>query len=160
MSPSLVVTLLSERSAAELASIRDKTAADHARLTVELEQIDAAIALQTRAAKGQRFQSGHRPTGKASSSRNRVLKIVAASPEPISPAQIRRAMGEQGGRVLSGGGLYTLIKRLTEEGELRKIADGQYTLPSRNGDAPTGATENGSGQPLSMVDPSQEAANE
>jgi Fe2+ or Zn2+ uptake regulation protein len=101
-----------------------------------------------------------RQTAKAGSTRQRILAIVGASTEPVSPAQIRHAMAEQGGFIPKGGSVYSMIQRLTEEGGLRKIADGQYTLPSRNGDAPTGATENGSGQPLSMVGPSQEAANE
>jgi hypothetical protein len=102
--PSLVVTLLSERSPAELESIRDKAQADLARLMVELEQVEAALALQAKAAKSQRSYATHRPAGKAGSSRNRVLKIVAASDGPISPSQIRHAMAEQGGRTLSGGG--------------------------------------------------------
>jgi hypothetical protein len=158
--PSLVVSLLSERSATELESIRDKARADLARLTVELEQIEAALVLQGKAAKGQRSYAAHRPAGKVGSSRNRVLKIVAASDGPISPAQIRHAMAEQGGHTLSGGGLYTLIKRLTEEGELRKIADGQYALPARNGDHASGPTKNGARDPLSTDARPQAVANE
>lgn len=140
--PSLIVTLLSERAPAELESIREKAQADLARLTVELEQVEAALALQARAARGQRFQ-GHRPAGKAGSTRNRVLKIVGASDGPISPAEIKRAMAEQGGRQLAGGSLYSMIKRLTEAGALQKIDDGQYTLPTRNGDHASEPTENG-----------------
>ena len=67
---------------------------------------------------------------------------MAASPEPVSPAEIRRALAAQG-HPLSDSGLYTMVKRLTEKGELRKIADGEYTLPSRNGSEP--ASANGSG---------------
>lgn len=147
MTTSLAVTSLAQRPPTELATDREKKQADLARLTVELEQIDAAMALQARAGKPQRARSGR----KQGNSRKRVLDIVGASDEPVSPAQIKHAMAEQG-KTLSGGGLYQLIKRLVEDGELHKIANGAYTLPASNGSDPTHRpTENGASVPQSPV---------
>jgi hypothetical protein len=128
------------------AAAREKARTDLARLTVELEQVEAALALQARAAKPHRSRSGR----KQGNTRKRVLDIVASGDGPMSPAQIRQVMTEQG-KALSGGGLYTLIKRLVDEGELRKIADGQYTLPTPNETDSTGPTQNGARGPLSTV---------
>jgi hypothetical protein len=151
MTTSLVVTLLAERSPAELESIREKTQADLNRLTVELEQVETAIAIQQRAMRSQRSAGSTATRGKTGSTRERVLKIVGASPQPMSPAEIKRTMAEQGGRQLAGGSLYATVKRLTEEGALHKVRDGLYTLPTRNGNAESGPTELGAHVPLSTV---------
>lgn len=153
--PSLVVTLLAERSPAELAGLRDKMQTELNRLSVELEQVEAALVLQARTAKPQPVGGGRRVG--SSAIRKRVLEIVGASPEPISPAEIRSALAEQGGAQPAANSIYSIVKRLSAQGALRKVADGQYTLPTPNGNAVHGPTENGSGQPLSMAVPPQEA---
>ncbi len=137
---SLVVKLLSERSSAELESLRESLRTEHARVGVELEQVEAAIALQQRASKAQRFGTGRR--AKAGSTRERILKIVGASAEPVGPAYIRDTMAAQGGKAPKGGTIYSTVQRLAREGTLLKIADGQYTLPAHNG-TDAGPTENG-----------------
>ncbi len=153
MTTSLAVASLAKQSPVELANDREKKQAALARLTVEIEQVDAAIALQAREAKPPRTRSGR----KQGNSRKRVLDIVASSDGPVSPAQIKHAMAEHG-KTLSGGGLYQLIKRLVEDGELHKIADGEYTLPARNGDDPSGPTENGASARLSSAVAAPEGA--
>jgi len=138
-----MVTALSERPTAELEAMRDKARADVGRATVELELAEQALAHQARAAKPHRARSGR----KQGSTRKRVLKIIAAHDGPISPSQIRLAMSEEG-KTLSGGGLYTLMRRLVDEGELHKIANGAYTLPANGSDQTHRPTENGaSGAP-------------
>jgi hypothetical protein len=153
--PSLVVTLLSERSPAELESLRENLRTEHARVTVELEQVEAAIAHQQRAAKGQRFGAGHRR--KTGSTRQRILKIVGASSEPVGPAYIRDAMAAQGGKAPKGGSIYSMVQRMAREGDLLKIADGQYTLPVPNG-TDSGPTENGASARLSSAVAASEEA--
>jgi hypothetical protein len=144
----LIVQLLSERSAAELEGMRGRLRADLNRTTVELDQVEAAIRLQNRPARSSSRSSGRR--GKAST-RQRVLAVVGASEHPIGPAAIKRAMEAEGGFVPSGGSLYSTVKRMTEQGELRKVADGEYTLPARNGADPSGPTENGASARLSTA---------
>jgi hypothetical protein len=153
--PSLVVTALAERSPAELESVREKMQAELTRLTVELEQVEAAIALQQRVARGS--APGRR--GKTGKTRQRILEIVGESTEPVGPAYIRDALAAQGEDVPKGGSIYSMIQRMSREGDLLKIADGQYTLPARNGeqDIPQEPTEDGAGEPLSPAHPNQEA---
>lgn len=136
----LIVQLLSERSPAELEGMRERLRADLNRTTVELEQIEGAIRVQNRPARSNSPRSGGR-RGKAST-RQRVLAVVGASETPIGPAAIKRAMEAEGGFVPSGGSLYSTVKRMTEQGELRKVADGEYTLPAKT------ASVNGHGGPL------------
>ncbi len=125
---SLVVQLLSQRSPVELEGMRDRLRTELNRLTVELEQLEAAIKAQRpRKASG---HSARRPHGKAST-RERILAIVAASEAPIGPAAIKHAMEAEGGFVPQGGSIYSTVKRLTEQGELHKVADGEYTIPTK-----------------------------
>jgi hypothetical protein len=135
----LIVQLLSERSTAELEGMRERLRADLNRTTVELEQVEAAIRLQNRPARNSQRSGARR--GKAST-RQRVLAVVGASDMPIGPAAIKRAMEAEGGFVPSGGSLYSTVKRMTEQGQLRKVADGEYTLPAR------AASANGHGGPF------------
>jgi hypothetical protein len=152
--PSLVVTALAERSPAELESVRGKMQAELTRLTVELEQVEAAIALQQRTARGQ--ASGRR--GKTGKTRERILAIVGESTEPVGPAYIRDALATQDEGAPKGGSIYSIIQRMAREGDLLKIADGQYTLPSQNGPAEPnlGPTENEGGESLSTATHPQE----
>jgi hypothetical protein len=131
---SLVVQLLSERPSAELEGTRDRLRNDLNRITVELEQVEEAIRLQSRPARSSHRPGGHRSRGKVST-RERVLAVVGASDRPIGPAAIRRGMEAEGGFVPTGGSLYATVKRMTEQGELRKVADGEYTLPLKTASA-------------------------
>jgi hypothetical protein len=152
MTTSLAVQSLAKLSPAELESTREKARTDLARLTVEVEQIDAALALQARASRPHRSRSGR----KQGNTRKRVLDIVGSSAEPMSPAQIKQIMTEQG-KALSGGGLYTLIRRLVDEGEVTKVANGQYTIAAPNGTDP-GPSENGASARLSTAVAASEGA--
>jgi hypothetical protein len=137
----LIVQLLSERMSSELEGMRERLRADLNRTTVELEQVEAAIRLQNRPARsGSSHRSGSR-RGKVST-RQRVFSVVGASDTPIGPAAIKRAMEAEGGFVPSGGSLYSTVKRMTEQGELWKVADGEYTIPTKT------ASVNGHGGPL------------
>jgi hypothetical protein len=60
MTTSLVVTLLAERSPAELGGIREKARDDLARVRVELEQVEAALALQAWASRPHRSRGGRK----------------------------------------------------------------------------------------------------
>ena len=131
---SLIVTLLAERSTAELEGIREMMRADLSRLQVELEQIEAALALQ-QAARSQRSPSGAPSHGKMGAARQRILAIVG---------DIAQALDEDGGPPVPPGSLYSAIRRLRQEGTLDKVGHGVYALPSRNGIKP--ASVNGSYQ--------------
>jgi hypothetical protein len=140
--PPLVVQLLSERSPAELEETRERLQADLSRTTVELEQVEAAIKLQRgRASRSARpHASGQR--GKSGRTRKRVLAVIGASKHPIGVAAIKRAMEAEGGFVPQAGSLYSTVKRLTEQGVLHKVGDGEYTLPDKT------ASVNGHGGPF------------
>ncbi len=156
--PTLVVQLLSQLSSAELEDMRERLRVDLNRTTVELEQVEAAIRLQSRPSRSHRQGGARRSHGKAST-RERVLAVVGASEAPIGPAAIKRGMEAEGGFVPTGGSLYSTVKRMTEQGELRKVADGEYTLPASNGSDPThGPTENGASARLSTAVAASEGA--
>jgi hypothetical protein len=152
--PSLVVTLLAERSPAELENLHGSLRAELTRLDVEMRQVEEAIALQGRQSRSRRPRStttGHRRPGKPSNTRQRIHDIFAAATEAIGQAYVKREMAKQDEPMPKGGSIYSMMARMTEEGELVKISHGLYMLVDRVGTDATdhGPTENGASASLS-----------
>jgi hypothetical protein len=148
-----VVSLLAQRPAHELQESRDKARAEVARLTVEIEQIDQALAKQ-----GQRQSRRSGPRGRrkgvSGGTRERVLDAVRSAPEDtITPAQIIAAVRE-GGAIVGAPAIRNMIRRLMDDDEIVRIREGVYKLASRNGssvESNSGPTENGNRVPLLPV---------
>jgi hypothetical protein len=155
--PSLIVTLLAERPTEELEALRQKAHAERARVEVELQQFEEALALKARRGPRQTRTTAAKPGG----TRKRVLDAVASSPDPISPAQVIAKLREAGSSP-SGGAIHNMLARLIEAGDVAKVADGQYTLASRNGTSndAEGPSRNGTTEPLSTVTGPQEGDSE
>ncbi len=159
MASSLVVSLLAQRPTAELESARDEARGEIARLQVELQQVEEALGRQARGKSHRPRSTMSRQPAKPGSTRKRILDFMSGQERPASPIQIRTAINEQGAG-LKGASIYNAIGRLVESGDLRKVADGQYQLASRNGstgESHTGPSENGTGEPPFTATRSQEA---
>ena len=90
----------------------------------------------------------------------RILDAVARLPQPVSPAEIIAEM-EATGPAGNRGTIHNAIGRLVKTGALDKPDVGQYQLASRNGslgESHTGPSENGTNQPPSTAEVSQEAS--
>jgi hypothetical protein len=151
---SLIVSLLSERPTEELQALRDKLDVEGARIAVERQQVDEALALQSRRAAKPTRSTSDRPRG----TRKRILDIFSRNEGPMSPASVISALEKEGGSP-SRGAVHNMIGRLVESGEVRLIDRGRYELASRNdGDTAAfpGLSENGSGEPLSPATWTQE----
>ena len=163
--PQTLSSLLAERPESELRKMlagaqatRDRLEADIARVGVEVQLIEEALAKQTR--RGSR--SASRGTGSTRrGTRDLVLDAFAETvPGPSSPAQIVQAAHAQGATV-TGGAIRNMIGRLVDEGLIDRVGEGEYNLASRNGvhpDAPSGPSENEAGDPLFAGTEPQEGA--
>lgn len=117
---------------------------DLARAKVELDLIERALSKQTRS--GQRTSSVHKRAG---DTREAVLQAMADGPLTISPAQIIAAVHASGSS-LKKGTIRAMIRRLVDEEQVKRIAEGQYQLASRNGssgESNAGSTENEATEP-------------
>jgi hypothetical protein len=157
---SLIATLLAERPTEELEALRDRAHAERARVDVELQQFEEALALKARRAP--------RSTGQRSGvarpgvTQKRILAAVRRFDGPVSPAQIIAEM-ESRGSTPSKGSIHNTIGRLVKNGLLTRLGEGQYQLASRNGssaESDAGPTENESTEPLSLATGSQEGNQE
>lgn len=157
--PSLIVSLLAERPIEELEALRDKARSEQARVDVEFQQFEEALALKMRrtprpAQRGTPARPGR--------TQKRILDAVARSDHPISPAEIIAEM-ESHGTTPSKGSIHNTIGRLVKNGLLVRLGEGQYQLASQNGaasDADLERSENGAGEPPSTATPSQEGTQE
>jgi hypothetical protein len=157
MTSSLIVSLLSERPTDELTRARDKMRAEVARLTVELEQVEEALARAAR-------KGGKTPkrTAKAGTARAQVLDYFRRNDRPLSPAEVYGALRLEG-FAGSKSAIYNAFGKLHADGEIAKVNDGQYVLASRlairnatASDGPAELSKNGEGRPLSTVSQPQE----
>lgn len=127
-----MVSLLSDRPPAELERLRSRLEAERvridreaARVAVELEQVQEAQARQAR-------RSGARSARTASSAptaRERVLKILRASPSPLSPAQIREQMLEDGFGG-SNSAIHNALRKLVDAQTISRLGEGLYEAAS------------------------------
>jgi hypothetical protein len=154
-----VVSLLAERPEDELRAIHEKARAEVARLQVEIDQIEQALAKQAQ----QQARRSPRPSRRKTASggtRERVLEAVRGADDTISAAQIIAALRESGSSVTSGA-IRNMVRRLVDDGEIVRIREGAYKLTSRNGsdaEPTSGPTENGAHVPLSTVAVAPEGA--
>jgi hypothetical protein len=158
--PSLIVSLLAERPTEELEALRDKARLEQARVEVELQQFQEALALKMRRAPRPAQRDG-RPA-RPGATQKRILDAVTGSDRPVSPAEIIAEM-ESHGTTPSKGSIHNTIGRLVKNGLLVRLGEGQYQLASRNGavpDAEPGFSENGAGEPPSTATPPQEGTQE
>lgn len=138
-----VVDVLAARPEHELRALREQTAAQLKRLEVELEQLDDALARQTR-------RSGRASGGGRSHTRERVLEVLEEAPGPLMPKHILAAMGEAAPRREA---LYNTLSRMVSDGVLERD-EGEYKLAGRDaagsGDV-SNPDQNGGGGPLLMA---------
>jgi hypothetical protein len=128
MTHSLIVELLAERPESDLRDLRARYIAQRQRVDVEIEQIDEALTKQAkrRGGKASARQNGSRPVG---STRELILGALREKGRS-SPAELRAGF-EQEGR--SAKSIYNMLRTLTLEGEVVRVADGLYELASDNG---------------------------
>lgn len=145
MMHSLIVELLAERPEGDLRDLRARYIAQRQRVDVEIEQIDEALTKQAKRRGGKAAsarQNGSRPVG---STRELILGALREKGRS-SPAELRAGF-EQEGR--SAKSIYNMLRTLTLEGEVVRVADGLYELASDNGsragEPSSGATSVGSG---------------
>lgn len=144
MTPSLIVELLAERPEADLKRLRDRYIAQKRRIDVEIEQVDEALAKQSRR-RGSRTAARANGSYAPGSTRELVLKALRER-GASTPAEIRAGF-EQEGR--SAKSVYNMLKTLMDKGEIVRVDDGVYELASDNGshagEPSSGATGVGSG---------------
>jgi len=144
-----VVSLLAERPEHELREIRGKARADVDRLLVEIDLMDQALAKQAQQA-ARRTPRSTRRASASGGTREMVLNTLgAAGGDTTSPAQVIAALRE-GGSTVKSGAIRNMIRRLVDEGEVVRVGEGAYKLPSRNGstgESHTGPSENGASEP-------------
>lgn len=153
---SLVVSLLAQRPEAELQELRDKAQSELARLQVEIDQFDEALAKRSRRGGGTR-QVPRPRTGRTTRGNTKKLveNIFKSQPDmDLSPAAVVRTLEEQGTPPSSPSAVYNGIRRLKEVGTILQVGEGLYRLASQNGagQAP-GPTENEEGEPLLTASP-------
>jgi len=113
-----VVDLLAEQSEEALKRMRDDVRTELARLTVEADQIDQALARKNRRAR----------TGGGRLTREQVLDLVTTARRPLTVAEVHE-------RVTSGGVEVTLnavrnhLTRLEEDGRLVRLPDNRFGRP-------------------------------
>lgn len=129
---SLVVTLLAERPEDELRDLRKKAQMELARVQVEVEQIDEALARKRR---GSGARQGRRPRGTRSGNTVKLVENVFRSqPETeMSPSEVMGRLEDLGTPPSSTSAVYNAVRRLQERGTIMKVDDGLYRLASRNG---------------------------
>ena len=153
---SMIISLLAERPEDELRKLQREIQQELARLEVEAQQVEQALARKTRRSPSR----STRRAPKAGGTRKRLLDAVAAHDGPISPSEIIDALRQQGVTV-SAGSIHNMIGRLTRGGELTRVAEGQYTLASQDNSEPEASVEpssNGEAPPLSLAEPSHSQA--
>lgn len=95
-------------------------------LQAELVWIDRALASKKPKRRARR-------TSKRGDTKKRVLDFIAASAEPVGPAQVRDGLNATGEEV-GDSAIYNTFKRLREAGEIVRVDDGLYRIAARNGD--------------------------
>jgi hypothetical protein len=154
---SLIVTLLAERPTEELEALRDKARAERARVDVELQQFEEALALKARRSPRPTSRTPGR-SARPGATQKRIIDAVASFERAVSPAEIIAEM-ESHGATPSKGSIHNTIGRLVKNGVLTRLGEGQYQLASRNGssaESRPGPTENEATEPLSTATGPQE----
>lgn len=149
MSSQYIVSLLAQRPSEELRDTVAKVEEEIARLQIEADQMRQALRLQA-----QQARRTTRPARRGSGSgdtRSQVLDAVRhASPNSITPAAVVAAVKAEGSSVTKGA-IRNMLRRLVDDGEVERVSEGIYRLPSRNGSSPesnTGSPENEAEEPL------------
>jgi Ferric uptake regulator family len=141
MAHSLIVDLLAERPERDLRELREQAVAVRQRVSVEIEQIDEALAKQgrkrpSRAARPSPSPSPSRPSpAPAGATRQRILRIIRDEGQ-TSPAEIV-ALSKQQGKPLGKSSVYNMLKALTDTGVIVRVSEGVYELASANGSSPS-----------------------
>ena len=165
--PSPIVAHLAATPETDLREMQSRYEAERAnlhaslsRVDVELAQITEALELKARRAAPKTAHRGTRRPNKPGATQKRILDAVARLPQPVSPAEIIAEM-ETVAPAGNRGTIHNAIARLVKTGRLERPDVGQYQLASRNGssgESHTGPSENGTNQPPSTADASQEAS--
>lgn len=117
--PRGIVDLLAEQSEEALRLMRDTAKAELARLTVEVEQIEEALARKTRKQR----------TGGGRLSRQQVFNIVWMSGRPVTAAEVREEIATQGVTVTLNAVRNHLNRLVDDDRRLMRYADGRFGMP-------------------------------
>ena len=120
-----IVTLLSQRSSEELDAMRNKAEESLAATQAELTWIEKALATK-------KPKRRPRRPSRPGDTKKRVLKYIANSVEPVSPAQVRDGLNATGAEV-GKSTIYNTVRRLLDDGEIVKVDEGLYRIAARNG---------------------------
>lgn len=120
-----IVTLLSQRSSEELDAMRSKAEESLSATKAELTWIEKALATK-------KPKRRPRRPSKPGDTKKRVLKYIANSVEPVSPAQVRDGLNATGVEV-GKSTIYNTFRRLLDDGEIVKVDEGLYRIAARNG---------------------------
>jgi hypothetical protein len=116
--PRSVVDLLAEQSEDSLRQMKDSIAAELARLSVEAEQIDQALARKNRKSR----------TGGGRLTRDQVLDVLARADGFKTTAEVQ-AQIEAEGVPASVNAVRNHLTRLVQEGRLSRDTDGRFGIP-------------------------------
>jgi hypothetical protein len=110
-----VVDLLAEQSEEALKQMRESVQAELARLTVEIQQIDQALAKKSRRSR----------TGGGKLSRDQVVELVVRAGRPLTPAEVRDLVAEQG-ITASLNAVRNHLLRAEHDGILARFPEGRF----------------------------------
>lgn len=147
-----VVDLLAEQQEPVLLQMRDSFRSDLARIQVELQQVEQALAKKAR--RGGRTPTGDRSDGDGSRrlTRWQVFEVLQAQGRPMSPAEVKEALVAQGHTGLNTAQVRNHLTRLADKNKtVMRLSDLTYVVPSSNGTTPKNETD----EPLSRADLSQ-----
>lgn len=111
--------LLVEQSEETLLEMRERVRGELARLTVEAQQIEEALAK-----KGRRSRGGG--SGGGTVTRKQVLDVVEQAGVPMSPVDVQRVLGERGLDVTINAIRNHLLRLVQQNGALIRDEDGRY----------------------------------
>ena len=123
--------LLTEQSEESLKKMRDalsaelaRLQAELARLTVEVKQVDEALARKTRRSR----------TGGGRLTREQVFNLVWMSDTPLTAADVRQLVAEQGIPATLNAVRNHLNRLVDEDKRLMRFPDNRYGLPTLEGE--------------------------
>jgi hypothetical protein len=139
-----VVDLLAEQPEPVLLQMRATIRADLERLSVEAQQVDAALAKKARRG-GSRSAGAGAPDRGEGLTRWQVYEVVKALGRPVAPPEVRDALREQGHPHVTTPQVRSHMFRLADVNKsLIRLPDSTYVVSSNNG-----GTKNEADTPLS-----------
>jgi hypothetical protein len=120
VTPRSVVDLLAEQPEEALRAMRERAAVELARLSVEVRQIDEAIAKKARKS---------RASGSKRLTREQVLDAVIRADRPVTAAEVYELLSAEGVATTPNSVRNHLLRLVELHGALEKTGEGNY-LPT------------------------------